>query len=70
MMSALEEGGSWKSGPIKGGCVHFVVKIRSKCGQCVERVKNQKVLWTSILEASLDCKKSAQSKADQRTLKG
>ena len=43
MMSAPEGGGgSWKSGPGMEGCVHFIVKISSKCGRRGRGLKNPK----------------------------
>ena len=41
MMSA-SEGGSWKSGRSKGGCVNFILQISSKCGQGGRGSKNPK----------------------------
>ena len=49
MMSTSEgEGGHEKD---VGGCVNFILKIRSKCGQGERGSKNPKNLRTSYLEA-------------------
>ena len=45
--------GSWKSGRSKGGCVNFILEIRSKCGQGGRGSKNQKILRMSLMDAPL-----------------
>ena len=52
MMSTSKMGeGLGKIGRSKGGCVNFIVQVRSKCGQGGEGVKNPKFLWKSLMEA-------------------